>query len=134
MARSSRSWTTPTLRTSTGWPSATRASRFRPAARAGSAPGSSLRDGTDGIRRAIRRAQRAVRDLDEVVLDLPHVGQRQAPVVPTKNAEIHELVARDPAGEVDVGIEVAPDQVADAAEDRLAAVQARVPRARDRTP
>src|SRR5690242_3125601 len=75
---------------------------------------------------AIRRPQPAVRNLEEIVLDLPDVREGEAPVVLAQGTEIHELVPGDAAGEVHIRIEVAPYEVTDAAEHRLAAVQARI--------
>src|SRR5690348_3483355 len=83
---------------------------------------------------AIRRPELAVRNFEEIVLDLPYVREGQPPVVLAQGAQIHQLVAGDAAGEVHVGIEVAPHQVANAAEHRLAAVQACVPGAGHRAP
>src|SRR5439155_2227306 len=83
---------------------------------------------------AIRGPQSAMRNLEEILLDLPDVREGQAPVVPAEGPQIHQLVAGDAAGEVHVRIEVAPHQVANAAEHRFAAVKARVSGPGHRTP
>src|SRR5437773_12573689 len=47
---------------------------------------------------AIRRPQPAMRNLQEILLNLPDVRDGQAPVVPAEGAQIHQLVAGDSAG------------------------------------
>src|SRR5712691_5207972 len=83
---------------------------------------------------AIRRPQSAVRNLEEILLDLPDVCEGQAPVVLAQGAQIRQLAASDAAREVHVWIEVAPHQIANAAEHRFAAVQARIPGPSHRPP
>src|SRR2546429_3692225 len=83
---------------------------------------------------AIRRAQSAVRNLDEILLDLPDIREGQAPVVLAQGAQVHQLVAGDAPGEVHVWIEVAPHEITNAAEHRFAAVQARIPGPGHRAP
>src|SRR2546426_10854898 len=83
---------------------------------------------------AIRRPQSAMRNLEEILLDLPDVREGQAPVVLAQAAQIYQLVASDAAGEVHVWIEVAPHQISNAAKHRFPAVQARIPRPGHRAP
>ena len=68
------------------------------------------------------------------LLDLPHVLLRQPPVVASEHPQIDDRVRLDAPGEVDVPLEVAQRQRARRGEDRLAPVQSRVARARDRAP
>ena len=75
-----------------------------------------------------------MRVVEQHPLDLPHVRVRQPPVVVAHHAQIDDGVAGDAAGEVDVRIDVAERQRARRGEDRLPAVQARIARARDRSP
>ncbi len=67
---------------------------------------------------------------DERLLDGPHVARREPPVR-AERPEIEDAVAVDPAREVDERVDVRIDEVADGSIERLAAVEARVPRPRD---
>jgi hypothetical protein len=77
----------------------------------------------------------AMRQHDQRLFDRPHVLRRQPPVIGAHHRpQVGDAVAADPAGQVDVGIDIAQGQVAQPAEQRLAAMQPGVTRARDRAP
>ena len=82
----------------------------------------------------LRGVQGAVRNLLQVALDLPDVAGREAPVVAAEVAQVGEAVAGDAARVIDVGVEVAPDELAQGAEDGPAPVQAEGARAGDGAP
>ena len=75
-----------------------------------------------------------MRPLEQHPLDLPHVRLRQPPVVVAERAQVDDRIPLDASGEVDVRIEVAERERARRREHRLASVQARIARPRDRSP
>ena len=84
----------------------------------------------------IRGLDLLVREIDQHLLDLPHVLRRQTPVVAGAASSLRSASAEtlQAAGVIDVAVVVTPRQRARRAEARLAAVQAGVARAGDRAP
>src|SRR5436305_11285985 len=56
-------------------------------------------------------ANRAVRNLLQVALDLPDVARREAPVVVAEFIKVRHAVASDAARRVNVSVEVAPREL-----------------------
>src|SRR5207253_567247 len=83
---------------------------------------------------SIRRSKFLVRNRAQMIFDLVHVSGIEAPVVVAEVVERSEAVTLNPAGHVDVGVEVAPDQLSQIAKPRLPPVQAEVARAANRSP
>src|ERR1051326_2073694 len=90
--------------------------------------------GEQALVAALGGVNRAVRNLLEVALDLPNVLRREAPVVASEFVEVGDAVAGDACRQVNVGVEVAPREQSQIAEDGAATVKAEVARAGDRTP
>ena len=88
-----------------------------------------------GSTRAVGRAQRPVRVIEQHPLDLPHIPVAQPPVVVAhQRRDVHDDIAGDAAGEIDVRIHVAARERARVGEHRPAAVKARVARPGNRSP
>src|SRR5207247_2584579 len=79
----------------------------------------------------VGRVEPPVGHPDQRLLDGPHVARREPPVR-AEGPEIEDAVAVDPPGEVDERVDVRIDEVADGSIERLAAMEAWVPRAGDR--
>src|SRR5712692_1409673 len=84
-----------------------------------------------GLEPAVRGPQFLVRHFDQRPLDLPNVFRREAPVALHEFPQVGHAVAGDPSRPVNVGINVAHDELLQRAEDGFAAVQPRITRARD---
>ena len=83
----------------------------------------------------VGRSDRRVRSVEQDALGFPHVRFREPPVVAAEQiAEIDDGVGGHAPGEVHVRIDVAERKRARRREDRLAAVQAGIARARHRSP
>ena len=82
----------------------------------------------------IRRSDGAMRQVDQDLLHMPQVVRRAAPVVASERPQVEHAVAGDASADVDVGLDVAAGEIAQRAEDRLAAVQSRVARPCDAAP
>src|ERR1044072_1264340 len=83
---------------------------------------------------ALGGGQRLVRDDLQMVLDLPDVARREAPVVAPQLVHARQPVAGEARRRVHVGLEVAVGEVTQGTKDRAAAVKPEVARARDRPP
>jgi hypothetical protein len=53
--------------------------------------------------------------LSQVIFDLVHVPVIEAPVVIAKGVETRQTITFDPAGHIDVRVEITPDQLAQTA-------------------
>src|SRR5262249_25707769 len=82
----------------------------------------------------IGRSNLPMRVREQRALDFPYVAVGGPPVVAAEHAQIDNGIAGDAAGEVEVWIEIAERERTRRGEDRLAAVQPRVPRSRHRSP
>src|SRR2546423_4432643 len=82
----------------------------------------------------IGRDDLCVRYLAQVAFDFPDILEREAPVVISQFPQVRQPVACDPSRIIDVGIEIAPGEMPQAAKDGLAPMQAEVARARHRAP
>jgi hypothetical protein len=91
--------------------------------------------GPERVHAPIRRPDWPVRQIQEHALHLPDVRPGQPPlVIAHQLAKVHDRVAGDAPREIDVRVDVAERKRTRRREHRLAAVESRVARTRDRPP
>src|SRR5262245_51696190 len=78
--------------------------------------------------------ERLVPETQERAFDRPHVFSSKPPIVRSQPAQIEQPISGDASGEVDVRVEIAHGERTQRTKDRLSPVQARITRARHRTP
>src|SRR5688572_12660461 len=83
---------------------------------------------------AIGRPDRNVRPIPQQSLDFPEIAGRKPPVIAAELAQVDDRVSLDAAGVVDVALYIAQSEITGSPEHRPAAVQSRIPGARNRSP